>query len=128
MTKHILGIGGIFFKSNDPEKLKQWYIDNLGLEPDEEGYILFKWHSTEESKHKAYTVWAPFKKDTTYFEPSKKPFMINFCVRDIEGLVKKLNDNGVPVDDKIEEIPEGKFAWFMDPEGNRVELWEPPRM
>jgi predicted enzyme related to lactoylglutathione lyase len=122
----IIGIGGVFFKTKDVEKLKQWYFDNLGLEPDNEGYIYFKWAKQIQTK-KAYTLWGPFKEDTKYFEPSPHPFMVNFVVDDLESVLADLREKGVEVIDKIAEHEEGKFGWFMDPEGTKIELWEPPK-
>ena len=118
----VRGIGGVFFKSKDPKKLQEWYVENLGLKPDDAGYIYFMWSDLEAP---GYTLWAPFPADTKYFEPSEKPSMINFVVREIEEFVAKLKKKGVEVSDKIEKTEQGKFTWLMDPEGNRIELWEP---
>jgi predicted enzyme related to lactoylglutathione lyase len=118
----VRGIGGVFFKSKDPKKLQEWYVENLGLKPDKEGYIYFMWSDLEAP---GYTLWGPFPEDTKYFEPSRKESMVNFVVSDIETFVAGLKKKGVEVVDKIEETEEGKFTWIMDPEGNRIELWEP---
>ncbi len=123
---HILGIGGVFFKSEDPKKLKEWYVSNLDFKPDEEGYIIFWQWNREVPKRRGYTLWGPFPEDTKYFEPSEKQFMINFMVNDLDTILNQLREKGVMVDDHIEEHSQGRFGWFMDPEGNRVELWEPP--
>ncbi|MFX1368067.1 MAG: VOC family protein [Promethearchaeota archaeon] len=125
MTR-ILGIGGVFFKSEDPKKLKDWYVKNLGFESDQEGYIIFWQWEREMLKRRGYTLWGPFPRDTKYFKPSEKPFMINFMVDDLDAILAKLKEKDVEVDNHIEEHEEGRFCWFMDPEGNRVELWEPP--
>ncbi len=120
---HIRGIGGVFFKSKDPKRLQQWYEDKLGLKPDEGGYIYFMWSNLATP---GYTLWAPFPDDTKYFDPSQAGHMINFVVHDIEGFVKDLRSKDVDVDERgIETTEQGKFAWCMDPEGNRIELWEP---
>ena len=120
---HIRGIGGVFFKSKNPKKLQEWYVENLGLKPDKAGYIYFKWADLDTP---GYTLWAPFPEDTKYFEPSKAEFMINFVVSDIDQFVEVLRGKGVDVDKRgIEDTEQGKFAWCMDPEGNRIELWEP---
>jgi catechol 2,3-dioxygenase-like lactoylglutathione lyase family enzyme len=119
----IRGIGGVFFKSKDPKKLQEWYVEKLGLKPDKEGYIYFTWDKLEKP---GYTIWAPFSEDTKYFEPSKASSMINFVVSDIEHFIENLRANDVEVDERgIESSEEGKFAWCMDPEGNRIEFWEP---
>ncbi|MHA3963483.1 MAG: VOC family protein [Candidatus Thorarchaeota archaeon SMTZ1-45] len=119
----VRGIGGVFFKSNNKTKLQKWYEENLGLKPDEEGYVYFKW---KDLKAPGYTLWGPFPEDTKYFSPSDSTWMINFVVSDIEEIVADLKSRGVEVDEKgVQETPEGKFAWFMDPEGNKIELWEP---
>lgn len=114
----ITGIGGIFFKSVDPAGLRKWYQDKLGFISDEYG-VNFEWRTVEGKK--AFTIWCPFPDDTNYF---KKDFMINFRVNNLEGMLKELRDKGVEVSDKIEIYDYGKFGWFTDPEGNRIELWE----
>ena len=127
--KHVLGIGGIFFKANDPEKLAGWYQKHLGLDVEEYGGVTFREGATSESpspKRQTYTVWSPFASDTDYFAPSAKPFMINFRVADLDALLAKLRDEGVTVDERTEKSEFGYFGWAMDPEGNRIELWEPP--
>jgi predicted enzyme related to lactoylglutathione lyase len=119
----VRGIGGVFFKSREPKKLQQWYIENLGLKPDKEGYIYFMWSDLSAP---GYTLWGPFPEDTKYFEPSKSESMINFVVSKIEEFVDELRKKGVDIDERgIQETPEGKFAWCMDLEGNKIELWEP---
>ena len=120
---HIRGIGGVFFKSKDPKKLQEWYIENLGLKPDKGGYIYFKWENLDTP---GYTLWSPFPEDTKYFEPSQAESMINFVVSDIDQFVEELRGKEVDVDKRgVEDTEQGKFAWCMDPEGNRIELWEP---
>jgi predicted enzyme related to lactoylglutathione lyase len=131
MTKNIMkrvtGIGVIFFKTQDPEKLKAWYQEHLGLEPDSEGEaVVFKWRETEQPEAIGRTVWSPFPADTKYFAPSQSSFMINYRVVDLDRLLDQLRSEGVEVDERIEEYEYGRFAWIMDREGNRIELWEPP--
>lgn len=119
----VRGIGGIFFKSKDPKKLQDWYVENLGLKPDADGYIYFMW---SDLKKPGYTLWGPFPDDTKYFNPSESSWMVNFVVADIEDIVASLKSKGVEVDERgVQETPEGKFAWFLDPEKNKIELWEP---
>lgn len=122
-----IGIGGAFFKSQDPKKLQAWYEEHLGLEPDEEGYIHFGWPKQAKADPNAYTLWGPFPSDTKYFGTGGQSFMINFVVNDLDGVLSQLRSKGVEVDDHIEEHSEGRFGWFVDPEGNRMELWEPPK-
>ncbi len=113
----------MFFKSKDPKKLQKWYEENLNLKADDQGYIYFKWSDLKEP---GYTLWAPFPEDTKYFDPGGADSMINFVVSDIEQFFAELRAKGVTVDERgIEETPEGKFAWIIDLEGNKVELWEP---
>jgi catechol 2,3-dioxygenase-like lactoylglutathione lyase family enzyme len=122
--KKVTGIGGIFFKSTDPQKSRDWYRDNLGLVTNEYG-SLFEFRQADKPEEKGYTQWSPFAGDTKYFEPSKKEFMINFRVENIENLVAELKSNGVTVCDEIEGFEYGKFVHIMDNDGNKIELWEP---
>jgi predicted enzyme related to lactoylglutathione lyase len=119
----VTGIGGIFFFSDNPQETREWYAKNLGLEINE-------WGSTFESRNinrpdEINAVqWSPFKKGDDYFSPSKKDFMINYRVQNIEALVNKLKENGVTVLDDIATYDYGKFVHIMDTEGNKIELWE----
>ena len=122
MKNRVTGIGGIFFKSKDPNAVKHWYNKHLGLNTDQWG-CTFWWK--DEDGNKCSTQWSPFKEDTIYFEPSKKDFMMNFRVENLEELLKTLKAEGVQVIDRIESVEEGKFGWIVDPEGNKIELWEP---
>lgn len=119
----VTGIGGIFFKSQNPNEIKEWYSKHLGLQTDRYG-TLFEFREADSEK-KAYLQWSPFNATTNYFEPSKKEFMINYRVENIEALVEQLKANGVAVVDSIETYDYGKFVHIMDPEGNKIELWEP---
>lgn len=121
--KKVTGIGGIFFKSDDPQKMTEWYAQNLGL-PVEQYGTMFRWRHADEPDKEGSTVWSPFKKDTTYFEPSKKDFMINYRVENLEALVEQLKKDGVNVVDEIAVYDYGKFVHILDPEGNAIELWE----
>ncbi len=125
--KRVTGLGGIFFKCKDPKAIKGWYEEHLGILPEKDGYVSFQWREKDNPDNIGYTVWSPFKQDTKYFDPSKAPFMVNFRVDDLHSLLKQLRKEGVQVDDKIEESEYGRFGWVMDPEGNRIELWEPPK-
>jgi predicted enzyme related to lactoylglutathione lyase len=121
----VLGVGGVFFKSRDPEKLKAWYVENLGIKPSE-GYMIFKWSDLGKVKPRAYTLWGLFPDDTKYFDPSKASAMVNLVVDNLDEMLDSLRSKGVQVDEHIEEHQEGRFGWFIDPEGNKIELWEPP--
>lgn len=114
------GIGGVFFRSSDPAALQAWYEEHLGIEPDTEGYVVFRWGPLSGS-----TVWAPFPSDTEYFGSEDAAFMINYRVEDLDGLLAALRTAGVRVDDRRHEDENGRFGWAEDPEGNRFELWEP---
>ena len=122
----VMGIGGIFFKATDKVALAAWYRDNLGVPVDDAWHgAVFSWRDNNPAGD-AHTVWSPFASDTTYFEPSNKGFMVNFRVSDLDAMLAQLRANGCTVDDKVEDSGFGKFGWVMDPEGNRVELWQPP--
>lgn len=122
--KKVTGIGGIFFKCEEPDKMKDWYGKNLGLITNQYG-ALFEFRKSDKPAEKGYLNWSPFDEDTDYFEPSDKDFMINYRVENIEELVAELEKNGVPVLDKIETYEYGKFVHILDPENNKIELWEP---
>jgi predicted enzyme related to lactoylglutathione lyase len=122
--KRVIGLGGIFFKSNDPDKLRAWYQKHLGLELDAYGSVVFDCRA-ETSEKAAQTVWSLFPTDTKYFDPSNASFMINYRVENLDELLKLLRSEGVEVDERMEEYDYGRFGWIMDPEGNRIELWEP---
>ena len=104
--------------------MRNWYHKNLGLDTNEYG-ASFEWYQKADSTSKASTQWSPFPETTKYFEPSTKEFMINYRVQNIEGLVKKLQENGVTILDEIVAYDYGKFVHIMDAEGNKIELWEP---
>lgn len=122
--KKVTGIGGIFFKCKDPNKMKEWYQNHLGLNTNEYG-ATFEWREESDSTKKGATQWSPFAETTKYFEPSTKDFMINYRVENLEALVEELKSEGVTIVDKIETYDYGKFVHIIDIEGNRIELWEP---
>ena|SRR5436190_3722878 len=122
--KKVTGIGGIFFKAKDPEKLRDWYRKHLGIESESWGFA-FHW-GDDPQKDGGATAWSIFPESSKYFDPSTQPFMINFRVANLQELVAELRAAGANVDPKVDESEFGKFGWVMDPEGNRVELWEPP--
>lgn len=122
--KKVTGIGGIFFKTKDPKKMREWYAQNLGLTTNEYG-ALFEFRLSDQPEQKGYLQWSPMAEDSDYFEPSKREFMINYRVADLESLLEELRAAGVPVAGEIESYDYGKFAHILDPEGNKIELWEP---
>jgi predicted enzyme related to lactoylglutathione lyase len=124
--KRVTGLGGVFFKTKDPKKIKEWYGKHLGLPVNEYG-CSFEWIdlNNREAKVPASTAWSPFKEDSNYFQPSEKPFMFNYRVENLVELLKVLKEEGVQVVGEMEDTPYGKFGWIMDPEGSKIELWEP---
>ncbi len=124
--KRVLGMGGVFFKADDPKALKSWYHKHLGIAPDANGYVSFQLRDEADLEKKAMTAWEAFASDTKYFQPSDKPYMFNYRVADLDGLLAVLKEEGVEQHGTIEDEGFGRFAWIMDPEGNKIELWEPP--
>ncbi|WP_312370922.1 VOC family protein [Stenotrophomonas sp.] len=122
--KRVTGIGGIFFKAADPKALSALYRDHLGLDTSEWGGAIFPWGG--EGSAKGMTIWSPFAQDTDYMAPSTASFMINFRVDDLEALLTVLRTEGCNVLERTETSEQGKFGWVIDPEGNKVELWQPP--
>jgi predicted enzyme related to lactoylglutathione lyase len=122
--KKVTGIGGIFFKCKDPDKVKEWYQKHLGLDTNQYG-ATFEWYESADSSKKASTQWSPFSETTKYFEPSAKEFMINYRVENLVELVEELKKEGVTIVDNIETFDYGKFVHIIDLEGNKIELWEP---
>ena len=123
--KRVTGIGGVFFKAKDPKALGAWYRRHLGLNVEEWGGVAFRW-AEDNPNGAGTTIWRPFNEDTSYFAPSASSFMVNFRVADLHALLAALRAEGCEVQDKVDESEYGKFGWVLDPEGNKVELWEPP--
>jgi predicted enzyme related to lactoylglutathione lyase len=121
--KKVTGIGGIFFKCKDPEKMTEWYQKHLGLETNAYGAI-FEWYEDGERTKKARTQWTPFPEDAQYFGSPQQDYMINYRVENLENLVEELKKEGVTIVDSIETFYYGKFVHILDAEGNKVELWE----
>lgn len=124
--KRVHGIGGIFIKAQDPDALREWYRRHLGIDAQDWGGISFQWHTPERPEPHGSTVWCVFPASSKYFDPSPAPFMVNYRVDDLHAVLAALREEGCAVDDKTEESEFGKFGWVMDPEGNKVELWQPP--
>jgi predicted enzyme related to lactoylglutathione lyase len=119
----VTGVGGIFFCASNVEETKQWYSKNLGIETNEYGSS-FESRDINNSEEINTLQWTPFKKDTEYFQPSNKEFMINYRVQNIEAIVEKLKQNGVTILDELVTYDYGKFIHIMDNDGNKIELWE----
>jgi predicted enzyme related to lactoylglutathione lyase len=124
--KRVIGIGGIFFQAKDPVALRAWYKTHLGIDVQEWGGVAFKWEDSNGDPVNGTTIWSIAEADTTSFAPSKSPFMINYRVDDLSTLLKALRVEGCDVLEKTDDSEFGKFAWVIDPEGNKVELWQPP--
>jgi catechol 2,3-dioxygenase-like lactoylglutathione lyase family enzyme len=122
--KRVTGIGGIFFKATDPKALGAWYRDHLGLDVTDWGGAIFNWGGAESEQ--GMTIWSVFKNDATHLGPAPARFMINYRVADLHALLAALRSEGCTVEDRTDESEQGKFGWVFDPEGNKVELWEPP--
>ena len=124
--KRVTGIGGVFLKAKDATKLREWYQKHLGIEIDAWGGTAFRWRNPDNPQGDGTTVWSIFEDSSTYFAPSTAGFMINYRVDDLHALLAVLRAEGCQVDEKVEESEYGKFGWVMDPEGNRIELWQAP--
>lgn len=122
--KKATGIGGIFFKCEDPQKMKEWYSEHLGMQTNEYG-ALFEFRTMSDPDKRGYLQWSTFSKDSKYMDPGTKDFMINYRVQNIEAIVEEMKAAGVNVVDEIETYEYGKFVHVVDPEGNKIELWEP---
>lgn len=124
--KRVTGIGGIFFKAKDAPALRDWYRRHLGIDVQEWGGAAFSWRDAEGNPTAGTTVWSVSPAESDYFAPSGASFMVNYRVEDLRGLVEVLKAEGCEVLDRIDESDYGTFAWVIDPEGNKVELWQPP--
>ena len=120
----VIGLGGVFFKSRDPQALGEWYQKWLGVPVESAwGGATFK---PDQMPPGGYSVWSPFPADTKYFAPAEQPFMMNLVVDDLDGVLTQVREGGAEIVGEIEESDFGRFGWFLDPEGNKVELWQPP--
>lgn len=124
--QRVVGIGGIFIKARDPVALRAWYQTHLGIDVQAWGGTAFRWQTPERPAPDGMTVWSIFDADSTYFAPSTAPFMVNYRVDDLHAVLAALRAEGCAVDAKVDESEYGKFGWVMDPEGNKIELWQPP--
>lgn len=117
----VIGLGGVFFRSRDPGALSAWYAEHLGMPAEAWGGAIF----AEDAQRPGYSLWSPFKADTEYFGRAEQSFMLNLRVDDLDGLLAHLRTIGMTVDERVEDSEFGRFGWFVDPDGNRVELWQP---
>ena len=124
--QRVTGIGGVFIKAKDPAALRAWYRTHLGIDVQPWGGFAFPWHRPGAPEPNGVTVWNVFPADCTYFAPSTAPFMVNYRVSDLQAVLQALRDEGCAVEEKTEQSEFGRFGWVVDPEGNKVELWEPP--
>jgi predicted enzyme related to lactoylglutathione lyase len=118
----VIGFGGVFFKSRDPKALAEWYAKHLGVNIENFGGVMY----AEDEKRPGFTLWMPFADSTKHFEPSQREFMLNFRVDDLAALLRQLRSAGVQVEARTEDSEYGRFGWIADPDGTRIELWEPP--
>lgn len=124
--ERVIGFGGVFFKAKDPQALNAWYKEHLGV-PAEQWGAMFDIGEVKQMAPGAYNIWAAFKETTDKLAPSTKPFMFNFVVADLHGLLAELKAKGIEQLAEPQDIEYGNFGWIMDPEGNKIELWEPPQ-
>ena len=122
--KKVTGLGGIFFKTKDPAAARDWYKKHLGINSETYG-CAFSWQETEAPDKRGYTVWSPFDSNTEYFDPGRQDFMVNYRVADLPALMEELRVSGVQIVGAMEQHENGKFAWVLDGDGNKIELWEP---
>jgi predicted enzyme related to lactoylglutathione lyase len=123
----VIGIGGIFFRAKDPESINAWYREHLGVPVTEDGCAVFPWREDSAPGREQSTIWSAFATDTDYFGDGRQEFMVNYIVDSLDELLTQLRRQGVKVDDRVEESEFGRFGWATDPEGRRIELWEPPK-
>lgn len=123
--ERVTGVGGVFIKASDPKKMAAWYQQHLGIGFGDNSYVSFRWTNPHHPSLPGSTIFSFFKKDSKYFDPSQSSTMINFRVKDLNKLLELLRKEGVTIAGEIMEEEYGKFAWIMDPEENKIELWEP---
>ena len=125
-TPRVTGIGGVFFKTRDRARLGDWYRRHLGIDVQDGGFAIFRWRDDEDPSRPGTTVWSLFPDSTEYFGAGEQRAMINYRVADLDAVLAALRREGVTVDERVAETAEGRFGWITDPDGNRIELWQPP--
>ena len=123
--KRVTGLGGVFFKVKDSKSMRAWYEKHLGIPNMGEYGGTFEWRDRQNPEAIGHTAWSVMDESSEYYEPSKSQFMVNYRVDDLEGLIKTLKEEGVEIVGEIETYDYGKFGWALDPEGNKIEFWEP---
>jgi len=123
--ERVKGIGGVFIRAGDSDELAAWYRDKLGVDVGEWGGTVFEWRHADDPERAGSTTWSLFRADSDYLGSPDNRFMINYRVDDLDKMLAQLRAAGVEVDDKIEESDFGRFGWAVDPDGNRIELWQP---
>ncbi len=127
MNQRVTGIGGVFFRSKDPQTTAQWYARHLGLAIEPEGDVsIFRWRELADAGRTGATVWAVQAEDSDYLGDAAQQFMLNYRVEDLQAVMDALRAEGVPIEMEIVDNPHGRFAWIRDPEGRRIELWQSP--
>lgn len=121
---HVTGVGGVFFKSKDPKALSAWYRDVLGVKVEAWGGATLRYDAPD---HPPMVVWSPFPEKSDYMAPSTREFMINYAVDDMDAMVARLTAKGVPILKRDDKDPNGRFAWIVDPDGTKIELWQPKK-
>ena len=124
--KRVTGLGGVFFKSRDPQSSRDWYASHLGI-PMESWGAQFPWRDHANPDIEGYSVFSLFEANTAYMSPSEQPFMVNFRVDDLHALIAELKKEGIETIGEVDESEFGKFGWILDPDGVKIELWEPPK-
>jgi predicted enzyme related to lactoylglutathione lyase len=125
-VRRVTGIGGIFFNARDPQALRAWYKQHLGIDVQDWGGAAFTWTDAAGKPTTGTTIWSVNAAEGNAFAPSTSTFMINYRVEDLASLLQALREEGCNVLEKTDDSEYGKFGWVMDPEGNKIELWEPP--
>jgi predicted enzyme related to lactoylglutathione lyase len=126
--RRVTGIGGIFFKGSNPKQMNAWYQKHLGIDVFPDGSCaMFEWRDADDAEKKGSTIWSIKSRETKYFGEGPQTFMVNYRVENLDELLEALKAEGVTIDPKRDDSDFGKFAWIMDPDGNRIELWEPPK-
>lgn len=123
--KRVIGLGGIMFKSKDPKTLIEWYKKHLGLAIEDYGGTIFMWDDATKPGESRYSVWSVSPENSKYYEPGKSSFMVNFIVEDLYALLDVLKTEGVQIIGEPMDSEYGKFGWVIDPDGNKIELWQP---
>ena len=124
--RRVTGLGGVFLKAEDPKRLGAWYQEHLGIPVGDGGFAIFPWRERDDASREGNTIWALFDRSSDYFGRPEQTAMLNYRVADLDAVLADLRREGIAVEDTVQSSDEGRFSWITDPEGNRIELWEPP--